>query len=221
MPGIANLIGGKYGRLTVVGPGYRRKNKTIWRCLCECGKTIDVEANNLKIGNTKSCGCFRREFTTAKNTTHGMASRDHELRPAEYTVWCRMRDRCTSPSNPSWADYGGRGITVDPTWLESFETFYADMGPRPTPDHQLDRVNNMSGYGPGNCRWATRIENCSNRRDNIFVEWRGETQTVSEWARRVGMHNATLSARLFLLHWDVEAAMTTPVRQSRRKPKAA
>lgn len=212
MAKLDDLTGKKFGRLTAVGPYFRRQSKTVWPCQCECGNQVDIPATNLKVGNTKSCGCYRREFTTERNTTHGLG------KPPEYLVWCLMRRRCTDPTLPEWGGYGGRGITVCPQW-ESFENFYADMGPRPSPDHQLDRRDNMQGYAPGNCHWTTRIENCNNRRDNVIVEWRGERQTVSQWARRIGMSHETLWARLFKLRWDVERALTTPVRQQR--PRAA
>lgn len=131
-----------------------------------------------------------------------------------------MRNRCQDPINNSYADYGGRGIKVCARW-ESFEDFYADMGPRPTADHQINRVDNDGDYSADNCAWVTRIENCNNRRNTVKIEWRGEALTVPDWARQTGLSKFAIWQRLNVLHWDVERTMTTPVRQARRKVRPA
>ena len=84
----------------------------------------------------------------------------------ECRAWQTMRLRCTVPTNPRYADYGGRGIKVCERWLSSPQAFIDDMGPKPSPKHELDRIDNDRGYEPGNCRWATRKENDRNRRSN-------------------------------------------------------
>ena len=210
MASLKNLTGQRFGRLTVTGPHHRRKNKTWWPCRCDCGREVTIWSYYLLTGNTKSCGCYRRDFTTNRNATHG---RRYE---PEYTVWNLMRRRCTDPADVAYSAYGGRGIGVCERWRDSFEHFYADMGPRPSPDHQIDRIDNQGPYSPENCHLATRIENCNNRRDNLLVDWRGESLTVPEWARRTGIGKHTLWQRLFRCGWSVERAMTTPVRQRRR-----
>ncbi len=125
-----------------------------------------------------------------------------------------MRRRCDDPSNIDYAYYGGRGISVCERW-QSFEAFYADMGPRPTPDHQIDRIDNNGDYEPGNCHWTTRIVNSNNRRDNVYIEWRGESLTIPEWGRRTGLSQHAIYQRIHKLGWAVEQAMTTPVRKRR------
>lgn len=218
MARLDDLTGRTFGRLTVSSEHRSVKRRTFWTCQCDCGNLTEVTATNLKVGNTKSCGCFRRDFTTAKNISNGRGVRT--VPPPEYGVWGLMRGRCQNQNNVSWPDYGGRGITVCDRW-QSFDNFYADMGPRPTADHQIDRVDNDGPYSPENCQWSTRVENCSNRRDTVNVEWRGETATVPNWSRRIGIPSAALWARLNRLGWDVERAMTTPVRQSRRNGRQA
>jgi len=214
MATLDNLAGKRFGRLTVTEIHKSVKRKTFWTCKCDCGGTTEVTATNLKSGNTKSCGCYRQAFTTTRNTTHGLG------RPPEYTVWAKMRDRCENSNNPSWVHYGGRGITVCERWSK-FENFYADMGTRPTDDHQIDRIDNDGPYAPENCRWATRVENCSNRRNTVKIEWRGEVDTIPGWARKIGIPQYALWMRIRRLGWDLDRAMTEPVRNRPRKSKAA
>lgn len=212
MAKLEDLAGRRFGRLVATGPHESRKRKTYWPCRCDCGNQVKISATNLKTGNTTSCGCYRREFTAAKNATHSLLAGG---KPSEFIVWALMRRRCDDPADDAYPAYGGRGISVCDRW-RSFDAFYADMGARPAPDHQIDRIDNDGPYSPENCRWVTRVENCSNRRDNVYVEWRGESLTVYEWARRMGMKPHTIWARLFRLGWNVEQALTTPVRAMRK-----
>lgn len=210
-----NLTGRRFGRLTVVGPHISVKRRTMWPCLCDCGGTTTVMASSLKRGLTQSCGCLSSETTAARNRSHGKASR--KQRVPEYAVWHLMRQRCNDPNSKAYPHYGGRGIKVCDRW-SSFANFYADMGSRPTPDHQLDRVNNESHYEPGNVRWTTRIVNGNNRRDNRRLTLNGETMTMSNWSRQTGIKVHTIHQRLDRLGWSVERALTTPTRIHSSQP---
>ncbi len=106
-----------------------------------------------------------------------------------------MRERCQDAKNKAFAYYGGRGITVCSQW-DSFEAFYADMGPRPSHQHSIDRINNDGNYEPGNCRWATRLQQNNNRSSNVFISCGGESLTASEWSRRTGIRLYTILRRL-------------------------
>lgn len=117
-------------------------------------------------------------------------------RHVEYTAWKEMRRRCLSPENKDFANYGGRGIRICDRWVESFENFYSDMGPRPSESHSLDRRDNNGHYEPSNCRWATPFEQANNRRTNVFVELNGQPVTVSEFARHHALDPEIVRGRL-------------------------
>lgn len=141
--------------------------------------------------------------------THGM----HKSKA--YSVWEAMKARCLNPNNPQFKDYGERGITVCDRWLR-FEGFYADMGDPPA-GLTLDRVDNEKGYEPGNCRWADRITQQGNRRVTRNLTFNGKTQCVEQWAKQYGIGSGAVHNRIFQLGWDIERALTTPLRNVKRK----
>jgi hypothetical protein len=164
-----NLTSRQFGRLLVLKyAGKNRQGKALWECHCDCGNSVIVLGDSLCSGRTKSCGCSRVE-NAAKGSkasiTHGHTR--NGKRSPEYYTWSGMTQRCTNPHRWNFKDYGGRGIQVCRRWCTAFATFFADMGPKPTPKHRysLDRwPNNDGNYEPGNCRWATRSQQSSNQR---------------------------------------------------------
>jgi hypothetical protein len=133
----------------------------------------------------------------------------HLLNDPGAQSWKNMLRRCFSPKSRDYARYGARGITVCDRWRESFEAFISDMGPRPSRLHSIDRIDNDGPYCPENCRWATKVEQASNRRTNQKITFRGETLTVHEWSRRTGLKAPALYWRLHA-GWDAEKTLTTP-----------
>lgn len=133
----------------------------------------------------------------------------------EYRAWQQMRLRCTNPKHAAYAGYGGRGIGVCARWLDSVAAFVADMGPKPSARHELDRIDNDRGYEPGNCRWVLRKVNDRNRRSNRVLEFSGERRALAEWCELLGLPRSTVQKRLDG-GWSVEDALSTPVRPKRR-----
>jgi hypothetical protein len=188
----------RYGRYTALGLGTRARGHVRVRVRCDCGTQKEVRLSVLRTGASQSCGCLARELTTSRQVKHGQSGE----RTLTYRSWLAMRERCSRPSHPHFASYGGRGISVCPRW-DSFEVFLSDMGPRPSKDHSLDRYpNNDGNYEPGNVRWATPKQQGRNRRSNHLIRGR----TLAEWSERTGLSTATIRQRL-LRGWSEEEAV--------------
>lgn len=140
---------------------------------------------------------------------------------SEYRAWQTMRLRCTVPDNPAYAAYGGRGIKVCDRWRNDVLAFYHDMGPKPTPAHELDRIDNNKGYSPNNCRWVDRKTNSRNRRSNRMLRWNGTLYALSALAEKYGIRPDTLAYRLDCSKMSLQRALTTPVRKKAPNGSAA
>lgn len=132
----------------------------------------------------------------------------------EWKIWIDMRRRCNDTKHHAYSRYGGRGIKVCDAWQNSFATFYADMGPRPTPEHSLDREDNNGGYSPSNCRWATHIEQANNKRNNVILEHDGQRLSMYAWARITGLTPQTIWKRI-KRGWNVHETLTRRPREVR------
>jgi hypothetical protein len=163
-----DLTGQRFGRLVAIRRVGKRNGFYLWFCQCTCGESHVVRTDNLRNGRISSCGCLLRESRREsgnRSRRHGHTSgRNHS---PEYDCWRNMKARCLNPGKTSFNYYGGRGIQVCDRWLSSFENFYADMGPKPTPQHSIDRIDPDGDYGPSNCRWATKSEQSRNQRRNL------------------------------------------------------
>lgn len=214
LPGIE---GTRYGRLVAVREVERGpRNLRRFLCHCDCGAETIVGLAYLRSGSTRSCGCLRDELLHLNWRKHGESAGQ---RTPEYRSWKSMCERCQNPHNRAFPGYGGRGISVCDRWRNSYEAFLADMSRRPTSRHSLDRINVDGNYEPGNCRWATMLEQNNNRRSNRRIEIGGEGHTVAEWARLTGTPKSTILARLED-GWDAERAIFAPVRRVRRRTAA-
>jgi hypothetical protein len=142
-----------------------------------------------------------------RRTTHGKS------KSRLYRVWTGLKQRCHNPKSTAYKDYGARGITVCDRWRASFEAFSDDIGPDPGPEFEIDRIDNSKGYSPDNWRWATRVQQMANTRNNRYVAYQGRTQMVSEWAKEIGVGLTTLTTRLD--RWGVEKALSARGPQTR------
>lgn len=215
MPAFKDITGQRFGRLTVIEKCSNKSPSVkgvMWLCRCDCGGSTTTRTSSLRSGRTKSCGCLHKEFLASgkARTTHGMRS------TPEYRTWSLMKDRCYNRKTPGFYKYGGRGITVCKRWRNSFETFYADMGPRPSTNHSIDRIDNDGAYSPDNCRWATKKQQARNRRTNLTITFNGETMTSVEWSKRLGGKEMLVSQRI-RLGWTEEEAVTIPAGGKRHK----
>lgn len=133
----------------------------------------------------------------------------------EFRSWRMMHYRCEDPAYDRYPDYGGRGITICERWRgeRGFVHFLTDMGPRPSPKHSLDRIDNDGPYSPANCRWATPREQSNNTRKTIRITWDGRTQGLREWAQEVGISPCTLRIRI-KRGWNPERALFEPIHET-------
>ena len=216
-----NLTGQKFGRLEVIARHSRDINRQIiWSCVCDCGNLRTIRSRSLRDGSAKSCGCLQKELAAKRVTTHGQTK--HKNKTKEYRAWDNVKQRCHNPKDKSYDNYGGRGITMCPRWLgkDGFANFLADMGECPE-GMSLDRKDNNMGYILSNCRWATWEEQENNRRDNHWIEYKGERKTLAQWAKHLGIKQVTLQTRLNKLGWSDERALTTPTLENKgvKKPR--
>lgn len=184
---IEDWVGKKFNRLTVMEEGlsYRDKKSNkivrIVKCKCDCGNITETGPSRLKTGITKSCGCIQKEKLKLRSISHGKSY------TPEYRAWRDMKNRCYNISNKYYDNYGGRGISVHPPWVDSFQEFFNYVGERPSNNYSLDRPNVNGNYEPGNVKWATTKEQAIHRTDNVMLEMDEEWDTQGNWSRKLGI----------------------------------
>lgn len=205
-------VGDVFGRLTVRQIGLKKGRQSSCLCECDCGKIKEVFEFSLKGGKTLSCGAHytvtdatKRKVSDA-NRRHGM----HET--PEYRAWRAMRGRCTNRNHQAYKNYGARGISVCPEWMESFDAFFSHMGPKPSRRHTLERVDNSRGYGPDNCEWRGWKAQNRNRRNTVIVEYRGQSLPLSQVTDERGAPYALVHRRITTFGWSLEDALSKPSR---------
>ncbi len=173
----------------------------VWVCECECGNIVNVRSDLLRSGGVRSCGCLKVE--ALKNRATHAASRS-----TEYASWVAMKARCNNPNSSKYYMYGARGITICPTWVNSFENFIKDMGAKPSKAHTIERLDGSLGYSKENCIWADKETQSNNTRLNRAITYQGETLNLRQWSRRLGIPVPTLINRLDGRGLSVEQAFT-------------
>ena len=219
------------GRLTVVEYVGANKGHSLWKCKCDCGNETVTTTMHLRSNQTRSCGCLLKEYyenkpmsatekTRAANTTHG-CTHDRLFR-----IWTSMRSRCRNAKTPEYKWYGAKGVKVCKEWDENYLAFkqwaYANGYDDTAKMHycSIDRIDPDGDYCPENCRWADIQTQASNKTNVRLIEYNGEKCSISEWARRYGIHPDTLRWRLKKLGWTIDKALTYKPWECNRKGDA-
>lgn len=183
-----HIAGERFSRWTLLRPVEDSRGRGYWLMRCDCGTERAVLLCNVVNMRSTSCGCRSRDPLDERKL--------NPVWPSEYEAWHGIKRRCYGRNTKVFARYGGRGISVCQRWLDSFDAFLADMGPKPSPWHSIDRINNDGNYEPGNCRWATSTEQNRNRSNNLILTNNGESMPLSQWAERIGLPVSALAKRI-------------------------
>lgn len=206
-------IGQRFGRLTVLGyqPAVVNGRSWDWIVECDCGTVKTVGAYLVYSGQTVSCGCYFREVRSIKSKKFEHPVKEYKRL---YGIYNGIKTRCYNKNEPRYRDYGARGIVMCDEWLnpvDGFDKFvdwslshgYAD-------NLSIDRIDVNGNYSPDNCRWLTLSEQNGNKRDTIWVEYKGEMVRFQELCKRSVVSYDTTHDRVFKRGWDIERALTTP-----------
>lgn len=199
-----NLLGQKFGRLTVVERAGNKVSSSgfsrpYWKCLCECGNEVVAAASNLKRGNVKSCGCLQNEYQHSHKVVqykHGMSN------TRLFRVWWGMHQRCKNPKVAYYKNYGGRGISVCDEWQE-FGPFYewamanGFIESKSGKECSIDRIDSDGNYEPSNCRWVTNREQQKNKKTTKLYCFDGKSQLISEWAKEFGVTESMIRNQIW------------------------
>jgi hypothetical protein len=211
-PKIKTLVGQKFGKLYVKEFWGTENARSLWLCVCECGKEKVLSSKNLLTNKVQSCGCLKN-----KGYEHGDSIKNgHKERL--YKVYKGMVNRCYYPNVPQYKNYGARGISVCDEWLNSYEAFkkwalengYDENAPK----YQctLDRIDGNKNYCPENCRWVSMKEQLNNTSQNVWITANGLTLNIQQWADKLGVLHSTLQTRK-RMGWSDEKIVNTPIRK--------
>lgn len=194
-------VGEKMGSCIYIGGDewiqYKYQKNRFANFICPfCGNNFKSIISAIKNGRTVSCGCYSKNKNKKIFTTHGLT------KSPEWASWKSMKARCCNKNSKAFKNYGGRGIKICDEWINSFENFYKDMGPRPK-NHSLDRINNDGDYCKQNCKWSTYNEQQNNKRQNHNIEYNGLVKNISMWAKYYNVPRGLISGRI-VRKWPVE-----------------
>lgn len=182
-----NNIGKKFGKWTVISFSYKDKyNHPFYKCKCECGNESDVDIYRMKYGH--SLACHRCRYNDMIVPLHIKRLRN---------ILSKMKQRCYNPKEPSYKNYGGRGIIICDEWLKGSDNFiewalkngYSD-------ELTIDRIDVNGNYEPSNCRWASQETQANNKRDNKIIIYKKEKYTLSQFCKKFNLNYKTVNARI-------------------------
>lgn len=198
-----DLKGQRFGKLKVLEEANQIGIRTRWICLCDCGNKKEIGTNELRQGNTQSCGCYQKECRISNVTKHKMSN------TRLYKIWSCMKYRCLGRKYKEYHLYGGRGIKICDEWL-TFDGFYEWAKDKYFENSSIDRINYNGNYEPSNCRFVDNFVQAKNRRNVKLYTYKGETLALSEWARKYNINYFSLRGRVKYSGWDIGKALTTP-----------
>lgn len=213
----AELIGKRYGKLTILRYSEKKGNRGksyVW-CKCDCGNEKEVQLSNLRHGGVKSCGCLKHEAT----------AKHHKSNTRLYAVYMTMKQRCCNENHRDYKYYGSRGIQVCDEWKGNFAAFYdwsLENGYDETADrgqYTIDRIDVNGNYEPSNCRWITIEEQQRNKRNNVLYEYKGSMLTLTEISKQSGIPAGTLTSRIYESGMSIEKATKEDKMKTGREPK--
>lgn len=206
-------VGEKWFYLTILEKSSKRGDTHII-AKCDCGTVKRIRLSSFyAVRPVKSCGCKRSELLSKGNIKHGHSRTSTHSASRTYSSWVSMKERCEEVTHKSYADYGGRGITVCDRWHD-FQLFLSDVGERPA-GKTIGRIENDGNYEPENCEWQTYQEQSRNMRSNRYLEFDGKRLLLCEWAERIGVSEDAIAKRLDTLEWSIGRALTTPGRRQK------
>lgn len=187
-----NITGKKFNLLTAIRldhkEGSGRKIKHFWLFKCDCGKEKVLPKSPVVRGVIRSCGCLHKK----RVQKHGLSQTD-----LYHSIWVGIKQRCYNNNSKDFQRYGGSGINMCEEWKNDFESFYNwAMNNGYKKGLTIDRIDNSKGYSPENCRWVTPKEQANNKRTCVYVTYKGETKTVSEFCRKFGLKTSTVYNRI-------------------------
>lgn len=215
-----DLVGQRFGRLQVVRlngikevkRSYRINRYAMWECVCSCGNSCIASTQNLKSGRTKSCGCLYLESIHDGNPKH------NKSKTRLYRLYSGIKNRCYNTNEPSYKNYGGRGIVMCQEWADNFMSFYewaianGYNESLPPSECSIERIDVNGNYCPENCEWVPVSQQGRNKRNTRYVTYKGKRMSVAEAAELSGVNSKTIYSRLARGH-----APFVALRKSRKK----
>ena len=196
---INEYLGKKYNELTILEEVGSRNGRRLVKCQCDCGNIIIAELRTVARGSKKSCGCRQKRLLIERNYKHGYSKRGAKDRL--YTIWCGIKYRCHARKGLDYEEYAARGIAICSEWENDYNAFRkwaysngydenAKFG-----ECTIDRIDVNGNYEPSNCRWVSNAVQQNNKRTNNKISYKGETHTLTEWSRIIGINQGTLQTR--------------------------
>lgn len=201
-----DISGQRFGRLVALNIVRRENGKTYWLFQCDCGNKVIIPQSYVSTGDTKSCGCYRKEVAKGNNNS----TKHNKTQTRLYSIWSGIKQRCYNKNKIAYEYYGARGIGVCDEWKSDFMAFYVwALKNGYKDDLTIDRIDVNGNYKPNNCRWATIKEQNNNMRNNHWINYKGQKLTMSQFAEKYGIPYQIMKNRI-RYNWSIDRIISTP-----------